>query len=150
MNDNVLTHYGVLGMRWGRSRRQQSIDSGKTFRSKRQKNIDSGKTFRSAHQKNIDSRKTSIAKGADGRKVNKLLGKRNREKVKKLLYNKNWKKDMANDPLIKSGKNFIKSRIKKFEAKQFKEATADIQRLKSQGKIKEAKGLQEELDYLYG
>lgn len=127
MNDNILTHYGVLGMRWGRRRGGSSANSSSK-----------------------GGRKTSIAKGADGRKVNKLLGKRNREKLKKVLYNKNWKKDMANDPLVKSGKNFVKSRIKKFEAKQFKEATADIQRLKSQGKFKEAKGLQEELDYLYG
>ena len=80
MNDNILTHYGVLGMRWGR-RKGSSASSG-----------GSG-----------SKRKLSFDKDADGRKVDRLLGKRNRTKLKKrLLYNKDWKKDIANDPFNKA------------------------------------------------
>lgn len=61
MANNELKHAGVLGMKWGRrqARPQSSGGSG---------------------------RKTSFAKDADGRKVNRILGKRNRTKIRKAIF----------------------------------------------------------------
>ena len=126
-NDNELKHVGVLGMKWGHRKASSSNDS-----------------------KAGDHRKTSFAKDADGRKVNRLFGKRNRTKLfKKVIYNKDWKKDMSDDPLIKSGKTAVKKAIQRFEKKQYEDATKDIQRLMKDKKFKEAEDLQTELEYIY-
>jgi len=54
MDNEELKHYGVPGMRWGNRRGSSNVSSG------------GGR------------RRLSFAKDADGRKVNRLLGKRNR------------------------------------------------------------------------
>jgi hypothetical protein len=62
MNNDELKHVGIMGMKWGHRKASSSNDS-----------------------KAGDHRKTSFAKDADGRKVNRLFGKRNRTKLLKRL-----------------------------------------------------------------
>jgi len=130
MNNDHLEHVGVIGMKWGRRKGSSSTSSNRSGGG--------------------DRRKLSFAKDADGRKVNRLFGKRNRAKIfKTLIYNKDWNKEWQKDPLVKLGKSSVKKAVAKFEKKQYKDATKDIQRLMKDKKFKEAKDLQAELDYLY-
>lgn len=62
MNTNELSHIGVLGMRWGRRKGPQQTSSG-------------GRHFTPK----------SLTKNMDGRKTNKLFGKRNRKAMGKKI-----------------------------------------------------------------
>lgn len=57
---NALTHFGVLGMKWGRRKGSSSGGSNK--------------------------RKLSFKSNSDGRKVERLFGKRNRTKIRKAIF----------------------------------------------------------------
>ncbi|HAQ02996.1 MAG: hypothetical protein US15_C0056G0007 [Candidatus Moranbacteria bacterium GW2011_GWF1_36_4] len=91
--ENEIKHVGVLGMRWGR--RKTSDSSGSSSGGKRKvQQYKSGETALGGvirrNQERASIRRfeaKSLTKNMDGRKVNKLFGKRNIASAKKKVTN---------------------------------------------------------------